>query len=800
MDQSVDMGSECDQKLSVCRSRNAVCEPIGTQPSRSINPHKVPANFLWPNIVDFSAMAEAERNGPTKICQCPKMMVEVYQSTLSYTECSKTSSVDCEEMFCENVLLIAQSKFDLDCEKFSSLGGIRTHALVDATCLFPQLSASATHCHLCVSSGGICYDLNNDGIGDGCVCPPHKSLSSKMRSTGEQACSVTHVSLNCSDGHFSVCYRPHTHQPFEHLTSDLSDGKAVVQLIPTDNENSILLHEYNMAAAKHIVQNERHTLSFQSSFASQIRDPCELSKIGATSATLNDRMGVSSGVSRGSGGDRNTPEQYCLHLDAWKMKQSCGIRLYSLGENSIQYEGLLEVMVDRSQRTPNKDLQIPLKCIAPRPKRAPIKNEFLSDPGRPSEQPTDMEFRVVNAENKEIYATPMNTMIRLDALLLDQSEIAASKIPSTVRDYPLDSAVRQLNFPTVSSSPAASKSHPCHFALCLNTTHLAWLCIGILTLIMLFTLVMLFLYKKRQLNHAHTKPRTSKKQTTHQHLQQTQSHNPNYEPCAKLMSNRPCVPNYPLGEVATSQAQSFLRVPACLLSTTPRGQESFTFEQQNARESGIMSPVFFAQDSGCPDGSDSQLFCFRESAGRPTASSAAISVEGVFANTNVSCKTRMAQSEAYCYCDQLPQSAIERGNNTTQTLPLERRTSRLKHFINYTRDNMDEFHQMNEDTLIAAGWQPPITNTDLLSCGYSSSEDRKQLLQTFPHSARCGGRGGGGGGGEFSDETNDSIVPPLPTHSSDLIVLNNSTNSDESDAKRPPYTDCVKTGTQHVHT
>lgn len=45
----------------------------------------------------------------------------------------------------------------------------------------------------------------------------------------------------------------------------------------------------------------------------------------------------------------------------------------------------------------------------------------VTSPSETAKQQTDLEFRVVNNENREIYAAQMGSTIRLDALLLDSS-------------------------------------------------------------------------------------------------------------------------------------------------------------------------------------------------------------------------------------------------------------------------------------------------------------------------------------------------------------------------------------------
>ncbi|TPP58408.1 hypothetical protein FGIG_02378 [Fasciola gigantica] len=638
------MGFECDQKHAVCRSKRAICDSVSTQTSRSFNPHKVPANFLWPNIVEYSSMANGEQQGPKRICQCPNTMVAVYQSTLGYTEC------------------------------------------------FPQLGPKAAQCHSCFASGGLCYDLNNDGVGDGCACPPHKSLGSKLRSTGEQSCTGIQVSAELLlDGHLSVCYRPHSAPPYEHLTTDLTEGKAVAKLVPTNADNMAVFHEY-------LNEDKEAASSDTDARSLQFRDPCQLNKMESNLARMSNQMAGFTGP-HSTGLDQSIQEQHCVQFDVWQMKQTCVV-------------------------------------------------------GFP-------------------------------------------KIPSTVRDYPVDYALRQFNFRTDPSSSSNPKYPPCHFTLCLNTTHLAWISIALLTVIMLFVLVLLFMYKRKRYIECAENPINAKKQTMQHRRQRARSQAINYEECSKIISNRTYVPNVSLETGSDRQTQSVLRVPPCLLGTTPtRTTEPFVFEQQSVRESGIMSPVFYGSDSSCPERPGSQLFRYRDSTGRSTAGiTTAMSSEGLMVNSNIPCRARIGHSDAYCYSDQLSRRTMELGSDRNQTMPLERRARRLQHIVNFTRaQRTSEFDQIDEEAMITTGWQQTGTNTDLISCGYSSSEDRKQLLQTLPHQTRRSGQEG------YLNEHNDSAAQTIQPLSTDLIVLNNNcTDSSEPNSKRTSYAECTKGTNQQMH-
>ncbi|KAF6770102.1 hypothetical protein AHF37_11797, partial [Paragonimus kellicotti] len=98
-------------------------------------------------------------------------------------------------------------------------------------------------------------------------------------------------------------------------------------------------------------------------------------------------------------------------------------------KTAVQYETLLEVSVNRSFHTPNRDIRIPLKCVASSIKQAtshdpeleirlgrnhlPLKTHLI---GRKL-----VDLRVINEVNKEIYIADEGAGIRLDALLVDDT-------------------------------------------------------------------------------------------------------------------------------------------------------------------------------------------------------------------------------------------------------------------------------------------------------------------------------------------------------------------------------------------
>ena len=58
----------------------------------------------------------------------------------------------------------------------------------------PILNENSPLCSLCTASKGICYDINDDDIGDGCLCP-------SMYSTAETQADFKHQNEFCSISH-----------------------------------------------------------------------------------------------------------------------------------------------------------------------------------------------------------------------------------------------------------------------------------------------------------------------------------------------------------------------------------------------------------------------------------------------------------------------------------------------------------------------------------------------------------------------------------------------------------------------
>ncbi|KER21042.1 hypothetical protein T265_10545 [Opisthorchis viverrini] len=397
--QLVDIGLQCDESVTFCRSRNAVCRRIRENTAHATSIH---STQLWQKPSDDTSERSSENN-EVAVCQCKENTVPVYQTTLSYTEC------------------------------------------------FPTLPFNASKCESCSRVNGECYDLNSDGIGDGCVCPPHLSTFRNRLDSNVEFCTQSHVATNCSDGFFSVCYAPHSGEPYEELTSNLLSGMAVVRLAPsTGGDNADVFGTSTDNTRSHISGFNPETVVSrgtayrhfyttahvdstkpQRHVASSLSHSCQLIEYRALQKT---RTGLPYGRLRQSGGFGETSvdsDLFCVHLNVWQYQTQCGVRLYRLGRNVIQYEALLEILVNRSVRTPSQDLQIPIKCIAPEPKRSPDMNTKSSTGAnedfratRTTAQITQsmtVELRLLSSANKEIDVTTEGTPIRLDILLVDNT-------------------------------------------------------------------------------------------------------------------------------------------------------------------------------------------------------------------------------------------------------------------------------------------------------------------------------------------------------------------------------------------
>ncbi|CAH8673348.1 unnamed protein product [Schistosoma rodhaini] len=148
----------------------------------------------------------------TKVCTCPENTVAVYQTFLNYFEC-----------------------FPVVNKSFSHLTNTKNVVSDD--------------CQPCQKINGTCYDQNNDGIPDGCQCPPGRSFIYK----GDQhensrniagsinliqykdklkfPCELKHTETKCDEQNLTVCYLPHSSGRFQTLPYYLQLNMVDVSLV-----------------------------------------------------------------------------------------------------------------------------------------------------------------------------------------------------------------------------------------------------------------------------------------------------------------------------------------------------------------------------------------------------------------------------------------------------------------------------------------------------------------------------------------------------------------------------------------
>ncbi|KAG5444187.1 hypothetical protein CSKR_101677, partial [Clonorchis sinensis] len=360
--QLVDIGLQCDESVTFCRSRNAVCRRIteNTVHATSIHPTQ-----LWQKPSDDTSERSSENN-EVAICQCKENTVPVYQTTLSYTECLYTSVTEWYSAVSMStyqtavngmcglrssppmpVRLALRSRANTSEQvRAGSTNGARTH-------MVPILPFNASKCESCSRVNGECYDLNSDGIGDGCVCPPHLSTFKNRLDSTVEYCTQSHVTTNCSDGFFSVCYAPHSGEPYEELTSNLLSGMAVVRLAPstggdnadvfgtsTDNTRSHIsgfnpeaLVSRGIAYRHFPTTTHVDSTKPQRHVASSLSHSCQLIEYKALQKTRTDLPYGRLRQSGGFGEKSTDSDQFCVHLNVWQYQTQCGVRLYRLGQN-----------------------------------------------------------------------------------------------------------------------------------------------------------------------------------------------------------------------------------------------------------------------------------------------------------------------------------------------------------------------------------------------------------------------------------------------------------------------------------
>ncbi|VDP26867.1 unnamed protein product [Schistosoma margrebowiei] len=147
-----------------------------------------------------------------KVCTCPENTVAVYQTFLNYFEC-----------------------FPVVNKSISHLTNTK--------------SVVSDDCQPCQKINGTCYDLNNDGIPDGCRCPPGRSFIHKgdrhenSRNLADSMnliqykdklkfpCELKHTETKCDEQKLTVCYLPHSSGRFQTLPYYLQLNMVDVSLV-----------------------------------------------------------------------------------------------------------------------------------------------------------------------------------------------------------------------------------------------------------------------------------------------------------------------------------------------------------------------------------------------------------------------------------------------------------------------------------------------------------------------------------------------------------------------------------------
>ncbi|OON21280.1 hypothetical protein X801_02821, partial [Opisthorchis viverrini] len=101
-------------------------------------------------------------------------------------------------------------------------------------------------CAGCHAVEGVCYDMNDDGIGDGCRCPVDRAHSSTVDSDSQpyesptkhhqqsslsSPCTRKQVFSSCTEESLTVCYVPHNDDQQINLSNQLQANQCSVHLV-----------------------------------------------------------------------------------------------------------------------------------------------------------------------------------------------------------------------------------------------------------------------------------------------------------------------------------------------------------------------------------------------------------------------------------------------------------------------------------------------------------------------------------------------------------------------------------------
>ncbi|TGZ63378.1 hypothetical protein CRM22_006953 [Opisthorchis felineus] len=332
--QLVDIGEECDPVNRTCKAQTAMCLP-----ARRVH-----------SLAHFSGR-----------CSCPEITVSVYQPNLGYHEC-----------------FTRIPKPQLSTE--------HNQDIVNPEC---------TACH---AVGGICYDMNDDGIGDGCRCPVDRAHSSSVHLDGQSYDSLTkhhqHSSLSspctrkqvfsrCTGESLSVCYVPHNADQQITLSSQLQANQCSVHLVAGTN----LEPQFPDKTCQLTVRNN---------------DPVQFQQWD-----LSDLL-----VAR-----------YCIEVNVSPQKSnSCGLEVIKHGKcpnnadnQVVTFAGQLYIHAESSICRRPIERYIPFTCLAEVPCQKP---DFLRAVTMKSAQPR-LQLRVLNGQNLITDSLVVGELIRLEVVSVD---------------------------------------------------------------------------------------------------------------------------------------------------------------------------------------------------------------------------------------------------------------------------------------------------------------------------------------------------------------------------------------------
>ncbi|KAG5445275.1 hypothetical protein CSKR_107329 [Clonorchis sinensis] len=330
----LDIGEECDPVNRTCKAQMAMCLPARRGHS----------------LAQYSGR-----------CSCPEITVAVYQPNLGYHEC------------------------------FTRIPKPQLSTGSNQDILNPE----CTGCH---AVEGVCYDMNDDGIGDGCRCPVDRAHSSTVDSESQayespkkhhhqsslsSPCTRKQVFSSCTEESLTVCYVPHNDDQQISLSNQLQANQCSVHLLASTNWEP----QFPDKTCQLTVRNN---------------DPVQFQQWN-----LFDHL-----VAR-----------YCIQMDFPSQKSnSCGLTVMRHGKCSnkadnqvVTFAGQLYIHAERSTCRRPIEHHIPFTCLAEVPCQKP---EFLRAVTMKSAQPR-LQLRVLNEQNLTIDSLVVGELIRLEVVSVD---------------------------------------------------------------------------------------------------------------------------------------------------------------------------------------------------------------------------------------------------------------------------------------------------------------------------------------------------------------------------------------------